>query len=81
MTMNRFRLTVNSMCTHVMQLNRTFSIKLIVKKCCSLINLMCVPFQALYELVKCNYNASEALTRYCSNVKSSQGRFVNSHLQ
>ncbi|XP_076860315.1 mesoderm induction early response protein 3 isoform X2 [Brachyhypopomus gauderio] len=28
--------------------------------------------QALYELVKCNYNTSEALTRYCSSVKSSK---------
>ncbi|KAL6459151.1 hypothetical protein MHYP_G00326230 [Metynnis hypsauchen] len=28
--------------------------------------------QALYELVKCNYNTSEALTHYCSNLKSSK---------
>ncbi|XP_030633631.1 mesoderm induction early response protein 3 isoform X2 [Chanos chanos] len=28
--------------------------------------------QALYELVKCNYNTQEALERYCSNVKSSK---------
>ncbi|XP_064825864.1 mesoderm induction early response protein 3-like [Oncorhynchus masou masou] len=28
--------------------------------------------QALYELVKCNYNTPEALERYCSNVNSSQ---------
>nr|XP_023858352.2 mesoderm induction early response protein 3-like [Salvelinus alpinus] len=28
--------------------------------------------QALYELVKCNYNTPEALERYCSNVNSSK---------
>ncbi|XP_070993079.1 LOW QUALITY PROTEIN: mesoderm induction early response protein 3 [Oncorhynchus clarkii lewisi] len=28
--------------------------------------------QALYELVKCNYNTHKALERYCSNVKSSK---------
>ncbi|KAF5905530.1 mesoderm induction early response protein 3-like isoform X2, partial [Clarias magur] len=28
--------------------------------------------QALYELVKCNYNTTEALKRYCSNPKSSK---------
>uniref|UniRef100_A0A667XMS6 Mesoderm induction early response 1, family member 3 b n=1 Tax=Myripristis murdjan TaxID=586833 RepID=A0A667XMS6_9TELE len=28
--------------------------------------------QALYELVKCNYNTREALDRYCSHVKSSK---------
>ncbi|KAK2841312.1 hypothetical protein Q7C36_012891 [Tachysurus vachellii] len=28
--------------------------------------------QALYELVKCNYNMTEALMRYCSNPKSSK---------
>ncbi|KAG7332636.1 hypothetical protein KOW79_004470 [Hemibagrus wyckioides] len=28
--------------------------------------------QALYELVKCNYNTTEALMRYCSNPKTSK---------
>lgn len=31
-------------------------------------------FQALHELVKCNYNTREALERYCSRVKSSKGK-------
>uniref|UniRef100_A0AAY5F0J7 Mesoderm induction early response 1, family member 3 b n=1 Tax=Electrophorus electricus TaxID=8005 RepID=A0AAY5F0J7_ELEEL len=28
--------------------------------------------QALYELVKCNYNTNEALAQYCTNLKSSK---------